>query len=160
MAFDTEHSLTDYSIDDYLAERNQCDIPEKQKSAEEKARAYKMASILWDHDEKHGLHENVIHTVTGLETTILLDLVHGFRYTRPSDDFLLDFVKMLIVDMRRLAFNVFGWQCWADAECCTLSHIAYAQCLVGSLINHSCVPNTTWEFNDAGVIQFTANRYG
>src|SRR5699024_6579771 len=54
-------------------------------------------------------------------------------------------------------YNVFGWHEWLSRDDGWMrKHVANCQCLVGSLINHSCAPNTNWEWKD-GVIKFTTN---
>ncbi|KAI2809401.1 hypothetical protein BLOT_000550, partial [Blomia tropicalis] len=98
-------------------------------------------------------HSNAYHTVIALETAAVLDLVHNVRMRRPGNQFLLHFVDMIMVDIRRIIFNVFGWHEY-NHDWSVRGHVANCQCLVGSLINHSCVPNTTWEWND-GIIRFT-----
>lgn len=154
-AYKTETSKENYSIESYLAEANQRLRPELNKSQEEKCRAYKMASILWDHNSKHSIYYNVHHTIIGVEIGALLELVHGYvKHLDPSQ--FLSYIDMLIVDTRRIIFNVFGWHEYND-DWSLRAHIANCQCLVGSLINHSCVPNTNWEFTN-GVIRFTTNR--
>lgn len=155
-AYHVEKEKHGYTIENYLAEPNQRIVPEVRKSQEEKREAYKMSSILWDHDSKHGQTANVHHSVVGLELAILLDLVHSIRRQKPSDEFFLDFIDMIIVDTRRIIFNVFGWQEY-NQDWSLKGQIANCQCLVGSLINHSCVPNTNWEFQN-GEIRFTTNQ--
>lgn len=154
-AYETERSLPHYSIEDYLSEENQRKLPETMKTLDEKLRAYKMSSILWDHNSKHSNCSNVHHTVIGIELAALMDHIHGI-FTDRSNEFLLDFIDMLIVDIRRIIFNVFGWHEY-NKDWSLRGHIANCQCLVGSLINHSCVPNTNWEFVN-GQIKFTTNK--
>lgn len=152
-AYNTEAKKETYSIDQYLAEPRHRFVPEWNKTISERNRAYKMSSILWDHNEKHSDHSNAYHTVIALETAAVLDLVHNVRMRRPGNQFLLHFVDMIMVDIRRIIFNVFGWHEY-NHDWSVRGHVANCQCLVGSLINHSCVPNTTWEWND-GIIRFT-----
>ena len=105
-AYDLAATKADYSVELYLDESRQRDIPELEKNVEERYRAYKMASILCDHNEKiHCIQTNVYHTVLALETAILLDLVHDFRKIQPDHQFLLRFISMIIVDIRRVVFN-------------------------------------------------------
>ena len=154
-AYNTEETKQNYSIDIYMKENNQRTVPELQKSHEEKLRAYKMSSILWDHNSKHSLQANIHHTIIGMEVAVLLDLVHDF-FKQNDNEFMLSFIDMIIVDTRRIIFNVFGWHEYNE-DWTLRGHVANCQCLVGSLINHSCVPNTNWEFNN-GQIRFVTNR--
>nr|XP_027201716.1 uncharacterized protein LOC113795708 [Dermatophagoides pteronyssinus] len=157
IAYQTENNdeLKDYSIDDYLKEINQRLVPEKDKTMDEKIRAYKMSSILWDHNSKHSTWANVHHIVFGVETAIILDIVHNMSLEK-NKEFMFNFMDTIIVDIRRIIFNVFGWHEYYD-DWTLRGHIANCQCLVGSLVNHSCVPNTNWEFKNGQII-FTTNR--
>ena len=94
-AYDIETTKEDYSIQQYLTEDNQREVPEVEKTRLEKNRAYRMASILWDHNDKHSDYSNAHHTVVAIEVTILLDMVHGFRKTLPDHRFLLNMVSTL-----------------------------------------------------------------
>ncbi|KPM06989.1 SET domain-containing protein [Sarcoptes scabiei] len=154
LAFEIEQNKQNYSIDHYLSEKNQKFVPESSKTLEEKSRAYKMSSLLWDHDSKHSGQTNVHHVVIGIEVACLLDLVHQMNLD--SKSIFLDFIAMIVVDIRRIVFNVFGWHEY-NQDWSLRGHVANCQCLVGSLINHSCVPNTNWEFQD-GWIRFITNR--
>lgn len=155
-AFDVEASKGDYSIDDYLAETATGDVPEIEKTRQQKESAFRMSSILWDHNDKHGAYSNAHHTVVAVEVATLLDIAHGYRQRRPSTEFLLQFVDSIMVHIRRIIFNVFGWHEY-NADWTVRGHVANCQCLVGSLINHSCVPNTSWDWRD-GIISFTTRR--
>lgn len=153
--FLTEKSLEQYSIEDYIAEPAQRVCPEWEKTSDEKRRAYKMASTLWVHNDNQSAIKNAHHTVVGIETAVLLDLTHGLRQQRPKMDFFVTFVDLVIVNFRRIIVNVFGWHEYDDSGIIA-DYVANAQCLVGSLINHSCQPNCTWSFED-GLIRFVAN---
>lgn len=159
-AFDAQlwGQQTHFSIENFLADPAQRTRPHLEKTAAERWAAYTMASALVAHDEAHSFNENVWQTIAGLEMAALFDHLYRFRMERPSLDFFLDLAAMLVVDIRRITFNVFGWQSWAAEDSNDLEHLAQAQCLVGSLVNHSCVPNCSWEFSDEGVIQFVAKR--
>lgn len=153
-----KEQLADYSIEDYLADESQQVCPPSEKTAEERLAAYRMSSTLVDHDEAHGVHENAYHSIFALEIATLYELASGVKL---SPDVRLRFAALIISDFRRVVFNAFGWQSWSaeDAnEDGKLEHIAHAQCLVASLVNHSCDCNTTWEFSDKGMIRFYANR--
>lgn len=151
-AFDIQSSNNDYTIDQYLKETaDQAVRPINEQIN------YKMSSILWDHDSKHGTDSNAYHTVIAIETVALLDLVHKFRLIRPSTQFLLSLIVMVIIDIRRIIFNVFGWHEYDPEDWSVRGHVANCQCLVGSLINHSCVANTSWEWKD-GRIYFTTKQ--
>lgn len=136
-AFDTERWMhqTAYSISDYLAEDAQRDRRECDKTSEERIRSYAMSNSLVAHDSAHGNTDNVFQAVASLELACLFDLVYGFTSERPGRGFFLDLAAMLVIDLRRISFNVFGWQAWADADNSKLNHVAHAQCLVGSLVN-------------------------
>ena len=157
VAYQTETSvaLEDYSIDDFIQESNQRLVHEKDKTMDEKIRAYKMSSILWHHNTKHSQWSNVHHIVVGVETAIILDLVHNMSLNK-SKEFMLNFIDMVVVGIRRIIFNVFGWHEYNE-DWSLRGHIANCQCLIGSLVNHSCVPNTNWEFKN-GQISLTTNR--
>lgn len=145
-----------FNIDDYLAEEGQRVKAHLEKTDEEKWRAYAMASVLVSHEASHSHSELVWQTVAGLEMAALFDAQYALNLFE-NEPLFLDLACMLVADVRRIAFNVFGWQSWASEDASSeLHHLAQAQCLVGSLVNHSCVPNTSWEFSDEGVIQFVA----
>ncbi len=161
-AFDVEEETNGaYSIDQYLAEFGEdVDVPEEQWTPAQKAKKYRMSSILWHHDEKHNGYYNAQHCVVAVEVTVLLDLIHHFRSRRPGRDFLVAFASRVLVNMRRITFNVFGWHEYresAEDDWSTRGHVANCQCLVGSLINHSCECNVSWGWTD-GVITFTTKR--
>lgn len=157
-AFDVEEETKgDYSIDQYLAQFSEdVDCPEEEWTVQQKEKKYRMSSILWHHNEKHSDYYNAQHTVVAVEVAVLLDIIHNFRKYRPGDDFFLAFTSMVLVNMRRIGFNVFGWHEYND-DWSTRGHVANCQCLVGSLINHSCECNVSWGWND-GIITFTTKR--
>ncbi|KAI2809515.1 hypothetical protein BLOT_000664 [Blomia tropicalis] len=152
-AYDLERSLLKtYSVDKFL-----CDIDQNNSKELKHFCMYKMYTLLLDHDEKHELAENVQHTLNAIEIAVMLDLVHNYRHQRSDHKFLLDFIVMVMVDLRRIGYNVFGWQQF-DSDWSLMGNIANSLCLIGSLINHSCVPNTQWGFSKNGIIQFVTNR--
>src|SRR5699024_4406780 len=60
-AYAIGHSLGGYSIEQYLADQAQRVLPEFEKSAEERNRTYKMASILVDHFDEAKDHRKSTH---------------------------------------------------------------------------------------------------
>lgn len=160
-AFKAEATKSSYSVMKYLDEACHRDVPEVYKQHEQRLSSYQMSSLLWDHDSKHGLQSNIQHTVVGIEVSVLLDIVHNYRdkvkqMGLPKDYTLVKFIDMVVVDTRRIIFNVFGWHEYSE-DWTLRGHVANCQCLVGSLINHSCVPNTNWEFEN-GEIKFTTKQ--
>lgn len=147
------------------------------KTIEERNRVYIIMSCsLWDHDDKHGPDANVNHTMMAIQVAALLELTNqkdripnsqdlttnqsdasqvdyldsaNHKQAYLDQDFFVQFAALLVVDIRRIVFNVSGWTDWNIDK-----YVTNCQCLVGSLINHSCVPNTRWEWSD-GVICFT-----
>jgi len=131
-----------YSIDQYLKDY-------KMKSDRKNA-SYKMSSILADNDSKHNEEDNIAHVITAIELGVCLLIVHGGGQYEPH--YFPKFAAMLVVDYRRIIYNVFGWTDWDTDE-----YVANCQCCVGSLINHSCVANVQWCWKD-GVITFSTTR--
>lgn len=64
-------------------------------------------------------------------------------------------VEILLLNVRKLTTNMFSWNSLSSSG--DLQNVATCQCLVGSLINHSCKPNVDWEFVN-GCIVYTASR--
>lgn len=125
--------------------------PETKQSADKTIPNYSMSSILADHDVLHTGKDNVTHVIMGIEIAIALQLAHPNSVPFSSSAF-TRFAAMICTDIRRVIYNVFGWTDW-DLD----TYIANCQCLVGSLVNHSCAPNTRWQWKD-GVISFVAKR--
>ena len=149
--------FADYSVEDYLVDCALQITRPVEKTADERMATYAMSSSLISHDEVHSAAENACHSVRALEVVALYELISRVEL---STDVRLHFAMLLIGDLRRVVFNAFGWQKWsaeADSES-KLEHVAHVQCLVASLVNHSCDCNTTWEFTAAGMITFFANR--
>lgn len=152
-----KEQFPEYTIEDYLADGTQQFLRPSEKAAEDRMATYRMSSTLVDHDEAHSTIENAYHSIFALEIATIYELASGVKL---SPDVRLRLAALIISDFRRVVFNAFGWQSWtADADADDkLEHIAHAQCLVASLVNHSCDFNTTWSFTDNGMICFTANR--
>lgn len=160
-AFKAEATKDGYSVEKYLEDASHRDVPEVYKKPAQRFNSYQMSSLLWDHDSKHSFQSNVHHTVVGIEVAVLLDIVHDYRDKAkhiglPEDYTSVKFIDMVVVDTRRIIFNVFGWHEYNE-DWTLRGHVANCQCLVGSLINHSCVPNTNWEFEN-GQIKFITNQ--
>ena len=147
-----EETQSSYYIEQYIADTEQRDVPEREKTQEEKNRQYQIAASLCDHNDKHSRQTNAYHTVLAIVVTILLELVNGLHL---EQDRFRHFAELVIIGMRRIVFNVFGWHEFEHTSS-NRNYVANCQCLVGSLINHSCVPNTTWEWRD-GIIRFVSN---
>lgn len=140
-----------YTIDDYLKEKKNGSSSGK---PEETVADYKMACILASNEEKQPLESHVKYTIMALETAVAI--INAFSDSANSDlmepDFFVPFAAKLTTNLRQLSYNVFGWTDWsADL------YVGNCQALVGSLVNHSCVANTKWEWSD-GVITFTTKR--
>ena len=119
-----------------------------------------MASTLICHENKQNSNTNANNTVEAIEVTVLLDLIYKFRQTNPEYEFLLKLITTIGADILRVVYNVFGWNEYEQKDSQDWhikSHVANCQCLIGSLMNHSCVPNVNWEWKN-GEIWFTTNR--
>ena len=70
-----------------------------------------------------------------------------------------EYIRLIVIiqmNIRKLITNVFSWNNYDD-NCCVTKTVATCQCLIGSLINHSCNPNVEWDFRN-GCIIYTALR--
>lgn len=77
-------------------------------------------------------------------------LVFGY-----SMDTFLKLAEIIQYNIRKLGTNVFSWKYYDDDN--AKHYIASCQVLIGSLINHSCIPNVDWDFFD-GCISYTSLR--
>ncbi|KAH9497603.1 hypothetical protein DERF_013579 [Dermatophagoides farinae] len=75
-------------------------------------------------------------------------------FNNSYDDF-AQLIEILLYNIRKLTTNIFAWNHMGPF--CKGGCVATCQCLVGSLINHSCTPNVEWEFQN-GCIIYTALR--
>ncbi|XP_017461490.1 PREDICTED: SET and MYND domain-containing protein DDB_G0292140-like, partial [Rhagoletis zephyria] len=160
-ALEIQRKLADegYSIDQYLEEKKAL-LSGKDKNVlldhQLSVVDYKMACILASNEDKQTLESHVKYTVMALETAIAIIFVSEKEgdngHLLDETDFLVPFAARLTTNLRQLSYNVFGWTDWALDL-----YVGNCQALVGSLVNHSCVANTKWEWKD-GVISFVTKR--
>lgn len=160
-----------YSVEQYMREQSGAEKDETQKE-QSKVHHFKMAASLCNHSEKvqTGLAfsntSTAHHIVLALKVVALLDIVHNDRFGESlfkddNNNLLIELADFALHFIRRLVFNVFGWQTkeegggGKDEQIVSIGHCL---CLVGSLVNHSCAPNTIWSWSPQGEIVFTSKQ--
>jgi hypothetical protein len=163
-AFRFEHSVARNGFDIYelIEDESYRTIDESYKTESERIASYKAMTTLLHHNEDNDKFANILHTFIAIKAAILLnysnlldiDIVYDFES-------FVNFTDIILLNVRRILTNVFGWfqnsNQSPNNESQDRNHVANCLCVVASFINHSCFPNTYWQFID-GKIVYTAFR--
>lgn len=143
-----------YSFEQYLREESGAgEVKGKKKS---RLDHFKMAASLVDHSANalgaFSATSTAHHIVLALKVVALLDIASHSALFKENDSndhhhLLLELAHLALSFIRRLIFNVFGFE--------TSGHCL---CLVASLVNHSCAPNTRWSWSPHGEIVFRSSQ--
>jgi hypothetical protein len=156
--FEDSVARNGFDINEFLEDERQQTVPEKDKTESERIVEYKAVITLLHHNSEQNKYMNIFHTFTAIKAAFLLNYCHLL----PSDivwdlKSFVEFVDIVIINMRRVLTNVFGWFEYPQELKGQRNHVANCHCFIASLMNHSCDPNTYWEFIDRK-ITFTAIR--
>lgn len=179
--------LFDRIITQYLENEDMRKTVEYQQTDEQKMELYRMMSTLLDHDEKFESYYDVCYMGVAIDVALLLlinrflinkqqsdkideqarawarleednfnKLLTQELYAAFSKEEYQQLVAIVLVNIRKLSTNVFSWNLYTESSS-VRKNIGSCQCLVGSLINHSCDPNIEWDFRN-GCIVYTSTR--
>ncbi|KAI2810113.1 hypothetical protein BLOT_001269 [Blomia tropicalis] len=182
-----KNQVYDQLINDYLEDETLRETVNYRQTLEQTQKVYRMNQTLLDHNETYEDYYDVCYMGVSIDVSLLhllhmflstddeqLDqnLIWDRLYSKQpqSVDNLMDdtpflsstisdfisLISIIQVNIRKLVTNVFSWNIY-DESYQVKKSIATCQCLVGSLINHSCDPNVEWDFKN-GCIVYTTTR--
>lgn len=182
---DVSKVIHEKTIDEFLNDENLRVTAHYRQDCEQRLKMYRMNQALADHNDMYEDYYDICYMGVSIDVALLFFLKEMLSENSAPDEVLWDrlalinfnqlqglqskmpflsgtigeyvqLVAIIQLNIRKLVTNVFSWNVYDDSFQ-VKKNVATCQCLVGSLINHSCDPNVEWDFRN-GCIIYTALR--